>query len=126
MVFVDEMFAEPDSDLSPMERVAVAVGRFTNETKLAKKVQQKFLRQVTTSWIGPFVARRTYVNGLERIMHLNPNRGVVIASNHRSFFDFYVLMLAIFSRGTPLNSSVIWEPPSVGLHKPGPHRAVVV
>ncbi len=86
--------------LSRLERAALAMSRFTNEKALPKRVQQQFIRHVSQPWIRYTVAPRTYVIGLDRLIEQPPDRGMLLASNHRSFFDQYVAMLAMYESGT--------------------------
>ena len=47
-------------------------------------------------WIG--LSRRLHVKGLENIAELTPQSSVLIASNHRTFFDFFVITWINFDR----------------------------
>jgi len=51
---------------------------------------------VATTWL--IVRRRLVVSGLEHIRALDPDRGVIMVANHRSFFDFFTIECALFSR----------------------------
>lgn len=47
-------------------------------------------------WFG--LSRRLTVKGMEHIEHLTPKDAVLIASNHRTFFDFFVITWINFDR----------------------------
>ena len=47
-------------------------------------------------WFG--LSRRLQVRGLENIQHLDQNSSVLISSNHRTFFDFFVVTWINFDR----------------------------
>ena len=49
-------------------------------------------------WVG--LSRRLTVKGMDNIKHLTPNDAVLIASNHRTFFDFFVITWINFDRTT--------------------------
>jgi 1-acyl-sn-glycerol-3-phosphate acyltransferase len=87
------------SELNRTERIAMALTRFTNERPLPKRLQTLYLRAVSEQWIKPTQMRRTLVENLEYLVKLHPDRGVVFAANHRSFFDQYIIMLALFTSG---------------------------
>lgn len=81
------------AELSLLERAALAAGRFANERPLPKRLQTAFLRNVSYAWVSRALSRRLLVDGLRELYDLRPERGVLMVSNHRSFFDQYILML---------------------------------
>jgi len=85
-------------ELSPMERAALALTRFANERPLPKRLQHAFCGNVTLPWVRASLARRVYTDGLDNLLELYPDRGVLLCANHRSFFDMYTAMLALFMR----------------------------
>ncbi len=89
------------AELTRFERFALELGRLTNETSAGKRIQELFLRSVSYSWIRIALARRVYTEGLEDVIALAPDRGVLFASNHRSFFDQYAVMLGVWMGPTP-------------------------
>lgn len=89
--------AEHETVLSPLERATLEFGRFTNERPIPKRLQTAFLRAVTKTWVYPAIGPRVYVDNVEWFANLEPDRGVVIVSNHRSFFDLYIVMLVLFN-----------------------------
>jgi 1-acyl-sn-glycerol-3-phosphate acyltransferase len=84
--------------LSALERAAVALGRATQENDGYKRFQHWFLRTVTQPWVKRAIARRVYADNLQWLVDFAPDRGVVLASNHRSFFDQWVNMLCLYER----------------------------
>ncbi|HTM21537.1 MAG TPA: 1-acyl-sn-glycerol-3-phosphate acyltransferase, partial [Kofleriaceae bacterium] len=93
--------AQGSPQLSAMERLALAVGRLTNENERAKRVQWRYLKVLTDAVVGAAVGRRLYVDGIDWMIDFAPDRGVVQAANHRSFFDQYVAMLPYQRVGVP-------------------------
>lgn len=92
--------AEPP-ELSPFERAAMSLTRFTNERPVPKWLQSRFVRNVSRAWIRAGVAHRTYVDGIDWLSDFEADRGVLLASNHRSFFDMYLALLAVVEAGVP-------------------------
>jgi 1-acyl-sn-glycerol-3-phosphate acyltransferase len=84
-------------DLTRMERFAVALGKLANEQPLAKRMQTTFMRTLSWWWIRPTLIRRIYTENLDRLQEYTPERGTLMVSNHRSFFDQYAIMLAMWS-----------------------------
>jgi len=102
-IAVTESMSVPSDQppLTRVERLALAVGRATNESERAKRLQVAYLARITKTWVGPIVRRRTYVEGFDWIREAHPDRGVLQAGNHRSFFDQYLAMLVHYSVGVP-------------------------
>jgi 1-acyl-sn-glycerol-3-phosphate acyltransferase len=90
------MDEESSPDLNRFERAAVSLLRFANETP-AKRLQKPFHQYFSRHWVYLTIARRVFVDRIERLLDLNPDRGVLLCSNHRSFFDMYITMLAMFT-----------------------------
>jgi 1-acyl-sn-glycerol-3-phosphate acyltransferase len=86
------------SELTPFERRAVAIGRFANERELPKRFQKAWQTYVSQPWVKTAVGGRIFVEGVEHMLDLDPDRGVLLVSNHRSFFDMYVAMLPLFAQ----------------------------
>jgi 1-acyl-sn-glycerol-3-phosphate acyltransferase len=93
--------AEGTPELNRIERTALALGRLVNESESGKHAQWLFHSYFSKGWVAATVRRRTYVEGLDWLRELTPDRGVMLASNHRSFFDQYVIMLSMFTVGVP-------------------------
>ena len=47
-------------------------------------------------WVRAAIARRMLVEGLEDLIALAPDTGVMLVANHRSFFDSYAMLLACY------------------------------
>ncbi len=107
-------------ELTKIESVACKLLRFTNEHPAPKWLQYKFLRTVGQALVYRTVSRRLYLDGAEKIIHLNPDRGVVLATNHRTFFDQYIAMLGLYEAGLswtrkmffPVRSNFFYEHPA--------------
>jgi 1-acyl-sn-glycerol-3-phosphate acyltransferase len=82
--------------LTPFERFALKFGELANEDPRGKWLQSKFLRGVSYVWVRTAIANRCLTEGVDDLMQLHPTTGVLLASNHRSFFDQYVMLLSCF------------------------------
>jgi 1-acyl-sn-glycerol-3-phosphate acyltransferase len=89
------------AELGRFERLALALGRRTNERAFGKAFQTGWLRDVSYSWVRPAIGRRIVVEGMDKLRGVRPERGVLFASNHRSFFDQYCMMLVCFAARMP-------------------------
>ncbi|HEY5920520.1 MAG TPA: lysophospholipid acyltransferase family protein [Kofleriaceae bacterium] len=85
-----------DLPLTRMERFALRFAELTNDDPRGKWLQTRFLRGVSYVWVRAAIANRIFVEGLEDLMALRPETGVMLVSNHRSFFDQYIMLLACY------------------------------
>jgi len=95
-----------DAPLTRMERLAVRFGEFANLDPRGKWLQTRFLRGVSYSWVRAAIAQRILVDGMEPLLSLQPEKGVMLVSNHRSFFDQYIMLLACFMGRAPWAKSL--------------------
>ena len=86
--------------LSRTERVCFEIADAMNRRPALKAACHAFQGSVGQLWVHYATRHLTHAHGLERFAALNPDRGVFIASNHRSFFDFYV-MSSVMMRACP-------------------------
>lgn len=89
------------SPLSRTERAAMALYGAINGAALGKAVQDVYLRGVGYPWMRALIGRRTLVEGMDAFAALAPDRGVMLVANHRSFFDFYAVSVAMYGGPTP-------------------------
>ncbi len=93
-----------DADLSSLtrfERAALKLGAAVNESPRVKRAARRFNEAFTGRWMTLVSDRRMTLLGLEHKLALRPDRGVVLAANHRSFFDMYMVL-------THLHKHVDW------------------
>ncbi|HEY4239592.1 MAG TPA: lysophospholipid acyltransferase family protein [Kofleriaceae bacterium] len=83
-----------DVPLTRTEKIALKLSELANERPAGKWLQQRFLRGVSYAWVRAGLAGRVLAEGLPELKTLRPERGVMLVSNHRSFFDQYSMMLA--------------------------------
>jgi 1-acyl-sn-glycerol-3-phosphate acyltransferase len=91
----------PDAPLTRVERLALRFGKFANEDPRGKWLQSRFLRGISYPWVRAALANRMLVDGLDRLMEMRPETGVMLVSNHRSFFDQYAMLLACYMGPVP-------------------------
>ena len=105
--------------LSRLERLALGLARVSNKP-LGKRLQYRFHRHLNRQWVRWTIGRRVFVDNADWLVDLEPDRGVMIAANHRSFFDQYANMLVLYERGAtwpqkiyfPVRSNFFYEQPS--------------
>jgi 1-acyl-sn-glycerol-3-phosphate acyltransferase len=90
----------PAAELRGFERVTVPFTRWLNTTRRVKAFVQFFGRTISANWIGFFGGRRWKLHGMEAVKELRPERGVVLVSNHRSFFDMYVTSALLYKHSS--------------------------
>jgi 1-acyl-sn-glycerol-3-phosphate acyltransferase len=90
-----------DVPLTRIERLAVRFAELANKDPRGKWLQTQFLRGVSYVWVRAGIARRVLVEGLDDLLALRPDTGVMLVSNHRSFFDQYVMLLACYMGPVP-------------------------
>lgn len=91
-----------DAPLSRIEKLALKLGELANEDPRGKWLQTRFLRGVSYLWVRASLANRMLVEGLDdHLMALRPETGVMLVSNHRSFFDQYAMLLACYMGPVP-------------------------
>jgi 1-acyl-sn-glycerol-3-phosphate acyltransferase len=101
MVKVAAMEPPVSAKLSTVEQLARALGKAANQTELGKKLQTTFLRAVSFNWVRRAIERRTLTEGLDDLLEISPPGGILLVSNHRSFFDQYVLLTAVYMGPVP-------------------------
>ncbi|HET9623778.1 MAG TPA: lysophospholipid acyltransferase family protein [Kofleriaceae bacterium] len=93
--------AEGDTPLNRIERLALRFAELANEDARGKWLQTRFLRGVSYVWVRAGIAHRMLVDGLDGLIALRPQTGVMFVSNHRSFFDQYAMLLACYMGPVP-------------------------
>jgi 1-acyl-sn-glycerol-3-phosphate acyltransferase len=89
------------AELTRIEQMAIRLAAVTNNHPVGQFLQDRFLRGVSYTWVRAGLARRCLFDGLDGLIARQPERGVLLASNHRSFFDQYAMLLALYLTGTP-------------------------
>jgi 1-acyl-sn-glycerol-3-phosphate acyltransferase len=82
------------------ERFNLAVGRAINRSRTGRAAQDVFLRGVGYAWMRWALSTHMLVDGIDGFRALNPDKGVLLVTNHRSFFDLYAVSVAFFAART--------------------------
>lgn len=77
--------------LTPRERLFFSVADRVNRVPALKAAATQYLRSVSRPFVRSGSGRLLQPTGIENLAGLAPDRGVLVASNHRSFFDLYVI-----------------------------------
>ena len=105
------------STLTPFERFAFKVVRFFHSgpgLPFAKIWQ----RAIIIPFVGLLMGRRVEAHGVERLSKVPPNAPILLVSNHRTFFDQFVLGWYLLSHGGlrhrvsfPVRANFFYESP---------------
>jgi 1-acyl-sn-glycerol-3-phosphate acyltransferase len=83
---------------TPTEQLIGAVARRVNERPALKRCSQVFLRRIGAAWVHFCSRNLLRVENVAPLAALSPDRGVIIASNHRSYADMYLLSSVLLPR----------------------------
>src|SRR3954468_3155713 len=100
----EEDEAPPLELLQPFERTAFRVMDFLHRRALP--ATELWLRTIGAGWMTGGARNMMVPVGLERLAGLSYDDGILLVSNHRSFFDLYMLML-LLHRHTELRQPVL-------------------
>ncbi len=87
--------------LSALERAQIAMIQRSLEPGAVDTTLRWFQRQVGARWINASIQNLRHVHGLDRLPPLDPSKSFLLVSNHRSFFDLYVVSAFLVARGLP-------------------------
>jgi 1-acyl-sn-glycerol-3-phosphate acyltransferase len=91
------------SKLRGFERLSVPLCDAVNTTFWLKRLMQLFVRYFTATWIYELARPLLVLDGLEPLRKLDPPKGIVLVSNHRSFFDMYVCCAVLYKHSSLLS-----------------------
>ncbi len=86
-----DLLALGKGKLNLIERAQIAFVRRTLEPGLLDRSMRVCQRTIGQAWIHHFTKHLRHVYGLERLPAFDPTKSYIIVSNHRSFFDLYVV-----------------------------------
>ena len=90
-----------DDMLTPIERWQIAFVRRTFESPRFDRVIRTLQRRIGAPWIEHTVKNVLRVHGMDRLPVLARDESTILVSNHRSFFDLYVVTSYLVKRGMP-------------------------
>jgi 1-acyl-sn-glycerol-3-phosphate acyltransferase len=87
--------------LSPLERWQIKFVRRTFEPGPVDRAIRMAQRHIGANWIEQSIKNLRQVHGLERLPAFARDGSTILVSNHRSFFDLYVVTAYLVKRGMP-------------------------
>lgn len=104
--------------LSPTERRLIRFVRKTFEPGPVDRLVRVLQRRVGASWIEASIRHLRQVHGTDRLPRFDPSKSYILVSNHRSFFDLYVVTAYLVKRDIlphrllfPVRSSFFYDQP---------------
>lgn len=82
--------------LSRLERLSFRFCDAINRVELLKRASHQVMRHFGSGWVHASSKNLQVIEGLDHVRELNPSKGVLVVSNHRSFFDMYVITSILF------------------------------
>ena len=99
----DELPRMDRSKLRGFERIAVPVCDTINANLWLKGFLQLFVRYVTSTWVFELSRPRLVIDCFELLDDLDPPKGIILVSNHRSLFDMYVCCAVLYKKSRLLS-----------------------
>ncbi len=96
-----DLLVSGKSRLSRLEKLQIAFIRKSFDPGRLDQSLRWGQRYVGSTWIHYFTRHLRHVYGTERLPELGPDRSFILVSNHRSFFDLYVVTAELVRRGLP-------------------------
>ncbi len=90
-----------DDMLTAVERWQIAFVRRTFESAGLDRAIRALQRHVGANWIEQSIRHLRHVYGEERLPVFGRDESTILVSNHRSFFDLYVVTAYLVKRGMP-------------------------
>jgi len=96
-----DLVRDGEKRLGFMERAIVRFVRSTFEPGITDRTVRRLQRAIGSTWIHHCTKHLRHVFGEERLPPLDPGQSFVLVSNHRSFFDLYVVFGHLVRKGLP-------------------------
>jgi 1-acyl-sn-glycerol-3-phosphate acyltransferase len=112
-----DLLAIANGKLTPLERMQIAAVRRTFEPGTADTVIRWCQRTIGCRWITGATDRLRHVHHEDRLPRWRPDTSYILATNHRSFFDLYVITGHLVRRGLshrlvfPVRSEFFYDQP---------------
>ncbi len=103
--------------LSPLERLIIRFVRGTFRRGFIDQMIRALQRSIGSTWIHHCTKNLRHMHGLERLPPLEMGQSYILVSNHRSFFDLYVIFGDLVRRGLkhrivfPVRSTFFYDNP---------------
>jgi len=96
-----DLILEGGDRLSRLERLNIGMVRRTFEPGPVDRAIRFCQRHIGAEWITTVTKNVLHVHGLERLPPFDATKSYICASNHRSFFDLYVVTGYLVKHGMP-------------------------
>ncbi len=113
-----DLLEQGEGLLSPLERFQIRFIRKSMENPAFDGSLRWLQRIIGSTWIEHSVKHLRHVYGEDRLPDLDPNKSYLCVSNHRSFFDLYVITAYLVKRGKlphriffPVRSNFFYDNP---------------
>lgn len=93
------MFEAARGKVSRLEYLQMRIIRRTLVPGLVDDVLRWLQRTIGVFWITVATSRLHHIHNIERLQAFAPSKSFILVSNHRSFFDLYVLTAALLRSG---------------------------
>ena len=116
-----DISSEDLATLTSVERRALAFASWINESSRIRTITHWVNSNIHRHFVTLLTSRRIHLIGIDKITRLRPDRGVLIAANHRSFFDQYVIASYMYQNVVHWNEfffpvrSGFWYDTSLGI-----------
>jgi 1-acyl-sn-glycerol-3-phosphate acyltransferase len=104
-------------ELTAVERWQIRFVRRTFEWAAVDRAIRVLQRQFSANWIDVSTRNLLHVHGVERLPRFDRDSSTILVSNHRSFFDLFVVSSVIVKRGLeqrlmfPVRSQFFYDTP---------------
>jgi 1-acyl-sn-glycerol-3-phosphate acyltransferase len=105
-------------ELPPVGRAHVRIVRASMGGGLFDRVLRFGQRTAGATWIEECTKHIRHVHGLSRLPWFDPKKSYIVVTNHRSFFDLYVISAYLVKRGLghrimfPVRSNFFYDNPA--------------
>ncbi len=96
-----DLLAYGDDALTPVERFQIGFVRKTFDSVPFDRTVRFLQRHIGANWIEQAIKNLRQVHGEERLPRFDRDASTILVSNHRSFFDLYVVTAYLVKRGMP-------------------------
>jgi 1-acyl-sn-glycerol-3-phosphate acyltransferase len=96
-----DLLAFGESMLTPLERWQIGLVRRTFQSPALDRTIRTLQRHIGANWIEHSIKHLRQMHGLERLPNFERDESTILVSNHRSFFDLYVVTAYLVKRGMP-------------------------
>src|SRR5882724_6000812 len=103
--------------LSLLERVCIRLVRSTFRRGIVDNAIRGLQHSIGSSWIHHCTKHLRHMHGIERLPVLEMRQSYILVSNHRSFFDLYIIFGDLVRRGLqhrivfPVRSKFFYDNP---------------